>query len=173
MVVGQDEVTKPKDSYVLIGRFLMEKNINFTTMQNVLASVWRPKEGVKIHDLGGMWYSFVFYHPLDLRKVVEGGPWSFEHGMLVYKQIAGEEDPQVVPLNKADIWIQVYDVPKGFVSESILQSIANFIGCFVKSDPMNLNGIWKTYYRIRVKIDVSKPLKRRMNGAGLILSMND
>lgn len=103
MVVGHDEVTKPKDSYVLIGRFLMEKNINFTAMQNVLTSVWRPKEGVKIHDLGGMWYSIVFYHPLDLRKVVEGGHWSFEQGMLVYKQIAGEEDPQVVPLNEADI----------------------------------------------------------------------
>ncbi|XP_074356284.1 uncharacterized protein LOC141695984 [Apium graveolens] len=110
-------------------------------MINVLSSIWRPKEGVKIHDLGDMRYSFVFYHPLDVQKVVEGGPCSFEQGMLVYKQIARVEDPKAVPLNKVDIWVQVYDVPNGFVSESIFQSIANYIGSFVKSDTTNLNGV--------------------------------
>lgn len=71
---NQHSSTQAKESYVLIGRFLTEKNINFTAMQIVLASIWRPKEGVEIHDLGGMHYSFVFYHPLDVQKVVEGGP---------------------------------------------------------------------------------------------------
>ncbi|XP_074337384.1 uncharacterized protein LOC141674572 [Apium graveolens] len=162
VIVGQADIAQIKESYVLIGRFLTEKSINFTAMQNVLASIWRPKEGVEIHDLGDMRYSFVFYHPLDVQKFVDGGPWSFEQGMLVFKQITGDEDPKMVLLNEADIWIQVYDIPKGFVSESILQSIANSIGCFVKSDPVNLNGLWKSYYRIRVRVDVSKPLKRRM-----------
>lgn len=152
LIVGNIEAVKPRDAYVLIGRFLTEKNINFNAMQNVLASIWRPKEGVEIHDLGDMRYSFVFYHPLDVQKIVEGGPWSFEQGMLVYKQIEGDEDPKTVTLNEIDIWVQVYDVPKGFVSEPILQSIANTIGVFVKSDPANLNGLWKSYYRIRVRI---------------------
>lgn len=35
---------------------------------------------------------FVFYHILDLRKVIEGGPWSFEQNMLVHRQVQGEED---------------------------------------------------------------------------------
>lgn len=55
-------------------------------------------------------------------------------------------------LNEVDIWIHVYDIPKGFVSEIILQSIANYIGSFMKSDPVNLNGVWKPYYRIKVQI---------------------
>ena len=33
----------------------------------------------------------------------------------------------------------------------------------MESDENNLMGIWKTYMRIRVTIDVRKPLKRRMN----------
>lgn len=78
--------------------------------------------------LRDMRYSFVFYHPTDLQKVVEGGPWSFEQGMLVYKQLMENEDPKDILLNEADIWIQVYDIPKGLVSEVILQSIANYIG---------------------------------------------
>lgn len=62
-------------------------------------------------------------------------------GMIVYKQIAGDEDPKEIILNEVDIWVRVYDIPKGFVSGTILQSIANYIGCFVKSDPVNLNGV--------------------------------
>lgn len=82
--------------------------------------------------------------------------------MLVYKQIQGNEDPKEVLLNEIDIWVQVYDIPKGCVSEIILQSIANHVGCFVKTDPANFNGPWKSYYRVRVRMDVYKPLKRRM-----------
>lgn len=156
---GNDQI---KDSFVLIGRFLTERNINFRAMQNVLSAVWRPKEGVEIHDLGDMRYSFVFYHPMDVQKVIDGGPWSFEQGMLVFKQLTGGEDPKEITLDEVDIWIQVYDIPKGLVSESILKGIASYVGQFIKSDPANLNGLWKAYYRLRVRIDVCKPLKRRM-----------
>lgn len=64
---------EPTQSYVLVGRFLTDKNINFNAMRNVLSSLWRPKEGMEIHDLGASRYSFVFYHKLDLQKVIDGG----------------------------------------------------------------------------------------------------
>lgn len=66
IIVGNEGVERTKESFVLIGRFLTEKNINFSAMQNVLSSIWRPKEGVEIHDIGGTRYSFVFYQPLDV-----------------------------------------------------------------------------------------------------------
>lgn len=160
MVVANEEIQQNKEAFILIGRFLTEKNINFNAMQNVLSSLWRPKEGMEIHDIGDMRYSFVFYHPMDVQKVDDGGPWSFEQGTLVYKQLTGEEDPKEIALNEIDIWVQIYDLPKGFASEVILKSVANYIGVFVSSDPTNLNGTWKLSYRIRVRMDVGKPLKR-------------
>lgn len=83
VVVGEEELAPAVKTYVLIGRFLTDKNINSQAMQNVLASIWRPKEGVEIHDLGGQRYSFVFFHVLDLQKVLDGGPWTFEQGLLL------------------------------------------------------------------------------------------
>lgn len=74
VVIGGNEIEQSTDTHVLVGRFLTERNINFNAMQNVLASIWRPKEGVEIHDIGEMRYSFVFYHPMDLQKVIDGGP---------------------------------------------------------------------------------------------------
>lgn len=67
-----------------------------------------------------------------------------------------------VPLNEVNIWVQVHDIPKGLISENILKSIGTFIGMYVKSDPANFDGTWKAFVRIRVTLNIQKPLKRRM-----------
>lgn len=162
VVIGVEEIQKKKDTFVLVGRFMTDKNINFQAMRNLLASIWRPKEGMEVHDIGGYRFSFIFYHIMDLRKVIEGGPWSFEQNMLVYKQVQESEDPSIVQLNEIDVWVQVHDIPNGFISENILKSVGNFVGKYVKSDPANVEGTWKAYVRIRVTLDIQKPLKRRM-----------
>lgn len=61
-----------------------------------------------------------------------------------------------------DIWFQIYDLPKGMFSDNIFMNIGNFVGYFVNSDPANTNGGWKMYARIRVFMDINKPLRRRM-----------
>lgn len=162
VVVGAEEIVAKPSTFILVGKFLTEKNINFSAMKNVMAALWRPKEGMEVHELGGFRYSFVFYHVLDLQKVLEGGPWSFEQSMLVCHKLQENEDPHTVPLLEAEVWIQVYDIPKGCISENVLTSIGNTIGRYVKSDPANFHTMWKEYVRIRVAMNIEKPLKRRM-----------
>lgn len=45
IVVEEGEI-KTCNTYVLVGQFFTEKNINFNTMQNVMVSLWRPREGM-------------------------------------------------------------------------------------------------------------------------------
>lgn len=78
------------------------------------------------------------------------------------KKLAGNEDPHHVQLNTVDIWVQVYDLPNGMYSEKILQDIGNYIGSFVMVDGSNNSSAWRLYTRIRVTMDVNKPLKRHM-----------
>ena len=42
------------------------------------------------------------------------------------------------------------------------RQIGDYIGKFVESDHNNFTGHWRSYMRIRVKLDVRRPLKRRM-----------
>lgn len=162
VIVAGAEIPQTRKTYVLVGCFLTEKNINFNAMQNVLASLWRPKEGMEVHDIGGHRYSFVFYHPLDLRKVLDGGPWTFEQNLLIYHELKENEDPHLVKLKSMDIWVQIYDLSQGLISENIITSIGNYVGAFVKMDATNFTGGWKLYKRIRVTLDMDKPLKKRM-----------
>lgn len=69
VIVKENEVSKTGNFYVLVGRFLTNKNVNFNVMKNVITSLWRPKEGMEIHDIGEHRYSFIFYHILDMQKV--------------------------------------------------------------------------------------------------------
>lgn len=107
---------KARNTFVLVGRFLTDKNINFIAMKNVMASLWRPRDGTDVLDLGEQRYSFVIYHILELQKVLDGGPWTFEQNLLVYHWLKDGEVPQSVPLHIIDIWVQVYDLPTGLIS---------------------------------------------------------
>lgn len=82
--------------------------------------------------------------------------------MLVYHQVQEGEDPIAVPLQHVEMWVQIYDIPKGFLSENILKSVASYIGTYIKSDQNTFVGGWKPYVRIRVLLDINKPLKRRL-----------
>lgn len=117
---------------------------------------------MEIHDLGGQRYSFVFFYVLDLHKVIEGGPWTFEQSLLVYKKLEGNENPLQVRLDTMEIWVQVYDIPTWMISDRVLQSIGNYVGCFIKLDPNNIFGAWRPYVRVRDRMEINKPLKRRM-----------
>ncbi|KAL8134234.1 hypothetical protein AgCh_009330 [Apium graveolens] len=52
IVIKHLEDIEVKQSYVMVGRFLIEKSINFNAMRNVIASLWRSQENMEIHDLG-------------------------------------------------------------------------------------------------------------------------
>lgn len=58
------------------------------------------------------------------------------------------------------LWVQVLNVPVGFMSEAVGQHIANFIGEFLEYDAKNSTSFGKSYMCIRVLIDVRKPLMR-------------
>lgn len=117
---------------------------------------------MEVHDIGGQRYAFILYHIMDVRKVMEGRPWSFDQSLLVLHRKLEGEDPQGVQLMDSDIWLQVHDLPKGFASMKVLENVGNYVGKYVKSDTANFEGTWKPFFRIRVTIRVDKPLKRRM-----------
>ncbi|KAH9786028.1 reverse transcriptase domain-containing protein [Citrus sinensis] len=162
--VEDDECEEAKSDfrYCLVGRFLTDKVINFPAMKSTMASLWRPGRGVCIKDLSPTLFLFQFFHEIDINRVIDSGPWTFDQHILIVQRLGAEDQPQHVPLFHTSFWTQIYNLLIGFQSEKILQSIGNYTGKFVESNENNLKGIWRNYMRIRVAIDVRQPLKRRM-----------
>ncbi|XP_031112078.1 uncharacterized protein LOC116016054 [Ipomoea triloba] len=107
-------------------------------------------------------FVFYFVHERDMNRVIEDGPWSFEHSLLLLKRADPNTPPFSVPLSHAEFWIQAYNLPWSFQNKKTAEAIGSFLGEFVKMDEVNMTGLWKPFMRVRVCIDISLPLKRKM-----------
>ena len=89
--------------------------------------------------------------------VLNNGPWSFNNHSLLKRLHQGEQAKEV-NLNRLELWVQLYDLPYGFMS----QGIGNQIGVFYESDPRNFDGLFKSFMRLKVSMGINKPIPRKM-----------
>ncbi|KAL8493878.1 hypothetical protein ACS0TY_024880 [Phlomoides rotata] len=157
---GNDIEGQVTSEHCLVGRFITQQTINFNSMRNTLASVWKPVRGVSIKAIGEGRFLFQFFHVLDVKRILEGSPWSFNNHPLVLHSLLKGDHPHRVPLNKVPYWVQIYDLPHGFITEKVGVQLGNFVGKFLEYDNSNHGASWMTYMRIRVEVDTKIPLKR-------------
>lgn len=117
----------------MVGRFLNEGVVDFTAMKHTLASLWRPGKGVYMKEIDVNRYIFQFYHELDIKRVVSGSPCTFNRKVLIIRRMREGDIPREVSLNNLDLWVQIYDLQAGFMSERILKEVGNYVGEYIES----------------------------------------
>ncbi|KAG8498081.1 hypothetical protein CXB51_007414 [Gossypium anomalum] len=145
----------------LVGVFLTSSVVHFQAMRSTLASVWHPIGSVSISDLGRERYLFRFYYEVDVERVLKNGPWNFNSHLLILFRLQQGEDPLSVPLHWVEFWILIHDLPFGFITDAVAHQLGNFIGEFIEYDSVAVQLGYKRIMRVRVKVDVRKPLKRK------------
>ncbi|VFQ81500.1 unnamed protein product [Cuscuta campestris] len=158
--IGDSSIQQPAYDFCLVGRFLTERPVNFVAMKNTMASLWRPEEGMVVKEVGAGLYIFQFGALAEMERVMEMCPWSFNNQALLLERLGRSKDPSEVSLHHLYVWVRVYGLKRGFFSERVAQRLGNEIGQFVEADPKNFSNPWSSYLRIRVKLDVQKPLKK-------------
>ncbi|CAN1744281.1 hypothetical protein LINPERHAP1_LOCUS2067 [Linum perenne] len=144
----------------VVGTFITDRSYNFNAMRTQLANIWKPGRGISIEDRGEGLVLFRFHHPLDLKLVMEGGPWSFDNNLLTMHELRPGDDIHNVPLMYATFWVQIYDLTADFYSETVGRAIGNWMGEFIEYDEHNHFTSLEPCMRIRVRLDVRKSLKR-------------
>uniref|UniRef100_A0A803NLR5 RNase H type-1 domain-containing protein n=1 Tax=Cannabis sativa TaxID=3483 RepID=A0A803NLR5_CANSA len=142
--------------------FLTERSIDFDTMQHLMASPWQPGNGMFVKELKTTRFLFQFHHEIDIQSVIERSPWTFNKFLLVFPRPKPGENPRLVELNEVDLWVQLHDLQLGFRTATMAKDVGNNIRKFVEADEKNFMGLWRDFLWVRVTINVSKPLKRRM-----------
>ncbi|CAK8568524.1 unnamed protein product [Lathyrus sativus] len=147
--------------WCLVGRFLSDRPFHVTIMKKRVADVWRPVRGVIIKKATKSLFLFHFDHKLDMESVLNGGPWNFDNNLLIIEMVQLGVQIENIPLNHVEFWVQVHNLPAGLMLERVGITMANFIGSFVEYDKNNNSSFWRQHMRLRVKIDVWKPLKKQ------------
>ncbi|PNY15691.1 hypothetical protein L195_g012392 [Trifolium pratense] len=144
----------------LVGTLLTDKPVKFKAMQECLANIWRPSQKVEIAAIAGNRFLFQFFHLWDMERVFQAGPWTFDNHMLVLKKLAVGDEPLAVKLDEIEVWVQIFNLPFGYVVEPIGLLIGSHLGRYVKYDDYTNSGSWRLYMRVRVAIKVDEPLKQ-------------
>ncbi|KAM6583995.1 hypothetical protein CsatB_010997 [Cannabis sativa] len=158
----EEEDTSFDDRWCLVGRLLSRKVSDFQIFQNIMADLWKPGKGITIKILEQNRFLFQFYHEIDVQRIIDGSPWTYDRKQLLLERLKPGENPRMVALNFIEMWVQIHELRPGFKTEWAIREAAKYIGTYVSSDPNNFQGVWRDYLRVRVKINVTEPLKRRM-----------
>ncbi|KAJ8755012.1 hypothetical protein K2173_015524 [Erythroxylum novogranatense] len=165
IVFGEEEIQGESQSYqlCLVGRFLTEKGINFMALKQTLASLWRPSLGTSVQQIEDEnLYMFCFYHVVDMDRVMNMSPWTFNGQVLLLEKIGEHKHPSLVPLFHVYMWLQVHNLRDGYWFERVAERIGNEVGEYVEVDSASFRNQVKTFMRLRVKFDVRKPLSNGM-----------
>ncbi|MBA0553787.1 hypothetical protein Golob_012936, partial [Gossypium lobatum] len=133
----------------LVGRFLTTSVIHFPIMRSTMANLWHNNEehngkfmahSEKSTDFrsGEKRFLFKFLHKIDLERVQNGSPWTFNNHLLVLHRMVAREKPLQVPLLLVCFWVQVHELPPSFFSEQLARQLGDFLGAFMEYDTKSL-----------------------------------
>ncbi|KAM0923275.1 hypothetical protein ACQ4PT_005595 [Festuca glaucescens] len=96
----------------------------------------------------------------DWNRALLEGPWIFRQMGVMIAPYDGIADPESVMLNRIHVWVQIRGIPPLFRKEEIVKDMAARIGEVLGTDMFALGASGTSFVRVRVKIDVFKPLTR-------------
>jgi hypothetical protein len=84
----------------------------------------------------------------------------FEGSLFSLEEFDGITPPPEIPFEKAAFWVQMFNLPLACMGQAVGFQIGSTMGMVeeVETDDEGIG--WGKYLRVRVKIDLTKPISR-------------
>ena len=147
-------------SLSLIGKFLTTKPINIRVAKNLLRSMWKMGEDLKMVELDDGLLQFKFSMECQLNWVWNNGPWCFDNQILVLRRWEKGMTARSVTFTHMPIWVQVWGLPFDLITEEAAHDIGQGLGKVIEVDCKALKTDQARFLRIKVEVPLEKPLRR-------------
>ncbi|KAF7140800.1 hypothetical protein RHSIM_Rhsim06G0055700 [Rhododendron simsii] len=143
-----------------MGKILTQKGINLGGLKASMDLAWGYPKGLKVMEVGGGIYQFVFGKEMDLVRVIAGGPWLFNNQLIVLQR--WEEGIKIDQINFSycPFWIQLRALPLEFMSVEVGRKMMVGFGDVLEVVMAQLSGNQGRCIRVKVELDITKPLPR-------------
>ena len=145
--------------FITAAKFLTRRALNLEVVARTFRQLWKSVSGFKIRSIEDHIVLFVFSSQLDVTRIFQSEPWSFDKHLVVLESFEGDIPTKELQFRKATFWIQVHDIPIRFMTRSIAESICDIIGEVSKSigEGEEDRG---SFICVKVTLDISLPLCR-------------
>lgn len=154
-----DNVNASQVSLILIAKYISSSSPNFSRLRNALIRLWAVKEGFTIREVGYRLYAIQFFNEKDHNKVMAGRSWIFYETLLCLEFASPTLSPREIQFTSSPFWIRFLNVPLGYQTRQFAEILGAACGYFINLDTSTPVG-WTYFMRIKVVIDIRKPLRR-------------
>ncbi|KAL5823176.1 hypothetical protein ACOSQ4_021076 [Xanthoceras sorbifolium] len=144
----------------LVGKILTTKLINREAFRAIIPKIWRTTQTFIIENVKENVFVFQFQNQVDKRRVLMGGPWSFDKCLIVLEEPLGDCKFLEMGFTTVQFWIQLHNVPLVCMTKEIGWALGNKLGRVLDIDAGATGDCLGRFLRVRVTIDVTKPLNR-------------
>jgi hypothetical protein len=170
VVVQQQAVEEvaTRGNSCLVGKLIADRIIGKDTIRAKMLQKWRPSGSTSFKVIGENLFLIDFEYSWDKSRVLEGRPWTFEGSLLSLEEFDGLTPPTEIPFDKAAFWVRMFNLPLACMGQAVGFQIGSTLGTVEEVETDDEGLCWGKYLRVRVKIDLTKPISRgrRINLSG-------
>ncbi|XP_023929464.1 uncharacterized protein LOC112040798 [Quercus suber] len=144
----------------LFGRLLTDRNQNQKVLKNMMRSAWEVGSDLQIVDVGNNILQFKFEFEYQLKWVEQNGPWNFDNNLMLLCRWRRGLSVTNIKFTHSLFWVQIWGLPFELMSEEVGRELNNSIGRFIKMDWRARQFEYAKFMRIRVDLQLDKPLRR-------------
>lgn len=144
----------------LLGKLLCHRPLGAEVVRRNFRAAWKLDNELQVDRLGRNLFIFRFVNEFDWIWIMRQGPWLFEKFLLLLVFPIRGLKPSDHPFSSIALWIHIFKLPLDWFNQTMAERLGNAIGIFEDVDNQNEFPFWDSSLRIRVRLDLNRPLRR-------------
>jgi hypothetical protein len=149
--------------WAVVGKVLAPNTLHISTIAAALRPAWGNPRGLVFNPAGENIFVAEFSTRMDKIRVVDGPPWVIGRHAVLLKDFDIDQKPSEMCFNSLKVWARILNLPFSFMHKRWGAAIAGSLGIKGSTpcvDCDDTGRCWGSYMRVRVEVDVDKPLMR-------------
>ena len=144
---------------LLIGRIISRRNFHAPVLHDIVMRAWNPSRHISVRKVDRNTFVFSFEHETDRALAYNRRPWTIRGAHLVLKIWSPDLALTEIDFTSSTFWVQVHGLPPIWYNKENIKLVGNKAGSVVVVDfSESPSGIWQRFARVRVNVNVNKPL---------------
>jgi hypothetical protein len=144
----------------IIGKVLSQGVLHIQTIMAALRPAWGNPKGLVLKTVGHNLFIAEFGSKQDKDRVLDGSPWTVGKRAVLIQEFDASIRPTDILFDQMSIWVRIYNLPFGLMNRKWGYEIARMVGPVEKLEVDAQDRAWGAYLRAKVKINITKPLRR-------------
>ena len=148
------------DKPTLVAKFYTRRVINVEAVARTFKPLWQTRKCFSIEDVGDYMALIEFEDAADMEHVLLGEPWLYDKYLIAFHRLSNGVTVENLPFHQVDFWIQLHNLPILSMKRKVAVAMDEYIGEVLPSPTQEEEVGNGKYMRVRVRVDITKPLCR-------------